>query len=104
MNWPGLCFGLLWIPAIGLGVYAWRGRGGLLWMLASLLFTAVGFLGGHYLALSRQWSWGRVGPWALGPALLGSFLVLMGAYALLRPISVASSWSSSTSSSEEHHE
>lgn len=85
MNWPGWLFGLLWIPALGLGFYAWKGRGGWLWLMASVLFAGIGFFGGHFFARALGWYWGRVGPWALGPAIMGAMLVLFAVYALLRP-------------------
>ena len=85
MNLPGWIFGLLWVPTLGLGYYAWKGRGGWLWMLASVLFAGLGFLGGHVLARYLGWAWGQVGPWHLGPAVGGGLAMLMGTDLLLRP-------------------
>ncbi len=85
MNLPALCFGLLWVPALGWLFYAWRGRGGCLWFLATPLFAGLGFGLGHGLALRYGWTWGRVGPWALGPALVGAGLTLFVAMVLLAP-------------------
>lgn len=85
MSLPALLFGLLWIPALGLGMYALRGRGGCLWLLASLGFAVLGFFAGHGLALWRDWAWGWVGPWALGPAVFGAMLALILGYTLFRP-------------------
>lgn len=108
MNWPGFCFGLLWIPALGLGMYAWRSRGGWLWLVASLFFAAVGFFMGHGMAVALGWEWGWVGPWALGPAVTGSLLLLVSAYRVLRPVtqgmeSTLASPSTSIPPSEDGH-
>ncbi len=83
MNLPGWCFGLLWIPALAFSWYTWRGHRGCLPLLAALLFTALGFGAGHLVAQSRSWNWGWVGPWALGPALLGAGLGLLLLHLLL---------------------
>lgn len=76
MSLPGLAFGVLWTLALAFTWYAWKGYRGCLWLVATLLFTGLGFVTGHLLARWQGWTWGQVGPWALGPALLGALTAL----------------------------
>ncbi len=85
MTWASWSFGILVAATLAAGVQIRWGRGcGTL--LVYTIASEAGFWGGHVLASLQGWAWGRWGPLALGPALIGAGVVLgIVAFLLYQP-------------------
>ena len=81
MTWLTVLFGSLAAATLAAGVHLRWGRGCVTLTVYTLMAEA-GFWAGHWAAVRQDWTWGRWGALALGPALLAS-LAAVGLAAFL---------------------
>jgi hypothetical protein len=79
MTFPSLLLGVLLATLYGTAFHVWRG-GGAGRLLLYIIFSWVGFWGGHWLANALSISFAGYGPLQLGFATIGSVLTLIGGY------------------------
>ena len=85
MTWVAGLFGVVMAAAIAAGVHLRWGRGCGTWAVYTVMAEA-GFWAGHGLANRFDWTWGRWGPLALGPAVLSAILLVgLTAFLLYTP-------------------
>jgi hypothetical protein len=70
---PGIALSLLFALLVGFIFHFWRG-GGLLRLFTILIFSIIGFSLGHWIGISMDSSFLRVGWVNLGFGILGSIL------------------------------
>jgi hypothetical protein len=75
MTLPALAFGILFSTLFGAVFHLITG-GSLVRMIMFIIFSWVGFWGGHFLANTLDWTFWSVGPLHMGMATLGSLLFL----------------------------
>ena len=79
MTLPSIILGLIISLLIGALFHLWR-DGGLGRLMFYLTLSVVGFAGGQWIGVWRNWILFLVGPLDLGPAALGSFVILGDGY------------------------
>ncbi len=85
MTLPSLIFGALTATLLGALFHLWKGGGPAKLLLYQIL-AWVGFFGGHIAAIHWDWAWGKIGPLAVGPGILGALILLaIGHYLSLTP-------------------
>ena len=75
MTLPALAFGILFSTLFGAVFHLITG-GSLVRMIVFVIFSWVGFWGGHLLGGSLGWTFWSLGPLHMGMATLGSFILL----------------------------
>ena len=79
MNIPTIVLGMLIASLYGVAFHVWRG-GNLGRLLLYLLLGWIGFWGGHFLGAWFDVKFATLGQLHLGPATLGSLLLLLIGY------------------------
>jgi len=75
MTLPALAFGIIFSTLIGAVFHLVTG-GSLVRMIVFILFSWIGFWGGHFLANSLGWTFWSLGPLHMGMASCGSIVLL----------------------------
>jgi hypothetical protein len=75
MTLPGLVFGILFSTLFGAVFHLITG-GSLTRMIVLIIFSWIGFWGGHILGNSLGWTFWSLGTLHMGMATLGSFIFL----------------------------
>jgi uncharacterized membrane protein YeaQ/YmgE (transglycosylase-associated protein family) len=76
MTLPSLLFGILISTVIGTGYHLVRG-GSFGRIFLDIIFSWIGFWGGHLAAIQLDWPFWSVGPLHLGMAVVGSIVILI---------------------------
>ncbi len=85
MTLPSLIFGALIATLLGALFHLWK-DGGPAKLLLYQTLAWVGFFGGDVVAAHWGWTWGKIGPLAVVPGILGALIFLaIGHYLSLTP-------------------
>ena len=79
MTFPALIFGSVIALILG-GIFHLIVGGGLLRIIISMIFSLIGFWTGHFIGYRIGWDFFDIGLVHLGPALIGSILLLVFGY------------------------